>query len=59
MQDDITTRLEALCTRDRRRKDGALAKRTKDYVDCALLREAAQTIRELRAALQMIDRETP
>ena len=56
---DIVDQLEALCRPDRRRRDGAVAKRTKETVPCALLREAAREIRELRKALQMVDREMP
>ena len=56
---DIVEQLEALCRPDRRRRDGAVAKRTKETVPCALLRAAAQEIRELREALRMVDRETP
>ena len=57
--DCIADRLEALCRPDRRRRDGAIARRTKETVPCSLLRAAAQEIRALRAALQMVDREAP
>lgn len=54
---DIVDRLEALCRPDRRRKDGATARRTKETVPCELLAAAVREIRELRQALQQVDRE--
>ena len=54
---DIADRLDALCKPDRRRKDGQTARRTKETVPCELLVAAAREIRELRKALQQVDRE--
>jgi hypothetical protein len=49
---DIAKQLDALCTADRRRRDGGPRSRTSYTVECGVLLAAAKEIRDLRDLLR-------